>query len=170
MKHVTDHQGFNEAQDLLTQLQAEQARLTAEHAAATAVLRWDTPNEPLPSVTARAVLLMRGKPVDVNRGAQQDAQRLTEIDLRHKLEVIDSALRQQPSEVEHQRDMARAEWLEQHRDTVKIRKMWLDAVSAMRGAIEAENQLLDAAVAGGFGRAEPQLTAPYWLQRNEVAA
>uniref|UniRef100_A0ABX1PLQ6 Uncharacterized protein n=2 Tax=Aromatoleum anaerobium TaxID=182180 RepID=A0ABX1PLQ6_9RHOO len=172
MKHVTEHAGFAAAQDLLERLTAERDRLTAEQATIHGRMRWDNPERmPLPDTIDRAKAILEGPPVPSNRAGELDELRTRDLAIRERLEVLNAALRSQPSEMEHQRIRARAEALaDREKAVAAIRMRWSEAIRKLQAAIAAEDALLDELVMGGFGRQEPSITAPHWLNRELFTA
>jgi len=149
-------------------LEAEHAKLSAEHAELVSKLAFTTsPNERRQPATTmeKAQMLLSGGTLPTDNVLTDMQAR--ELELRQRIELLGQALREAPAAVERQRDKARAEALQDHKDRAKVQQAWDKAVEALRGAVSLEDALIADTVAGGFGSSEPSITAaPTWLNRD----
>lgn len=170
MKQVNEFASFAEAQDLLVRLTAEQERLTAEQLEIQRKLNGASQGDiPVASNIDRAKALIEGNTMPPNRAAALSDYQDRELEIRHRLELISQALRQQPERVEQERNRARAAaWASRDREIAGVQKAWDSALRNLKAAIEAEDALIADLISGGFGLQEPVITSPNWLNREQA--
>lgn len=168
MKSITDFGPYTEALDLLHRMAEERNKLREEQLEIMGRLKYDAVQTPQgASALERAKAILAEGELPPTTGETIDALRTREAEIRARLEVLDAALRMQPEAVERQRQLARAEALRaRRRELDELRRKWVAAVHALHDAITAEDELLDELAAAGFGRQDPDVTAPVWLSRD----
>lgn len=170
MQNVTDFEPFATTAQLLADLSNELETLTAEHQTVAEKLMFK--NVLMPenlSVEEAARRVAAGGSPNRNATKVQEELRDTELKLRERINDIREALRNLPQHLEYQRQRAQRARLEELRgDLEKIRADFAEAQKAMMAAALAESSLIERLVVGGFGSAEPFLTAPHWLNRQQL--
>ena len=171
MKNVQDHQGFSDADQMLTDLRAKLESVTAERNDILDQLKFDRNTRPAEGITpgdaARRLLADMPLPGDA-AATMRDLQAREQV-LRETEAAIKRALIGLPAVVERQRDLARAARLEELASArEKIKDAFDQAVAGLRAACKAEDDLIAETIAAGFGWSPPLLTSPTWLVRADL--
>jgi len=170
MKTVVDYQPFADTAELLASLSAELERLTAEHVAVCDKLLFKNAPQPENLTVEEAARRVAAGGSPAKHAAEvQDEWRAEELRLRERIEDIKAAIKHLPEHLEYQRQRARqAMILEMAGDVDKVKADFAKAQKAMMAAALAESALIERLVIGGFGVTEPWVTAPHWLNRQQL--
>lgn len=167
LKTVNDHPGYAAAHKILSELAQGRDALEAE------VRDLDTDrklNKPLNSGVSQvdlALAAIRGETPPKAQPVNALAQR--QCDAMQTLDAVNRVLNFQPLEVEHQRNLARQQAVQERAPQVEaIAAAWNAARKSLRIALEAEEALIDELAQGGFGKHLPSVTNPQWLNREHA--
>ena len=151
-----------EALELLVQLKAKLEDVRGEHMQVVNDLKTSSfENE---DVMDDARRLLEGGALHDEHG--MDRLRKREVQLRNQLKVLEDAIRKQTVLVELERAKAMQKYRREHPASKKIEEAWKKALHVLWSVIELEDRVIEDLAQLGYGRQEPIVTNPFWLNRS----
>ena len=89
-----------------------------------------------------------------------------EVVLRRKVEALEKAIAQQMARIEIERALERGKARRSLARSAEVDALWDAARKALYAAIAAEDKIIQDLVELGYGKSEPTVTAPFWLNRQ----